>query len=81
MFAYVHLGNANPYSSDWEGLKGRRWPRGDPEVTFGHQPKASGKGTGCGSGRRPDFMAFEIVSLRKTGDAAGHKIGTWKRYV
>ena len=22
-----------------------------------------------------------IVGLRKTGDAAGHKIGTWKRYV
>ena len=27
------------------------------------------------------YRIYTIVRLRKTGDAAGHKIGTWKRYV
>ena len=65
MFAYVGLGNAFPHSSDrndggddgvrtgW-GRVGRRLG-GQPFITFGYLPKASGKDRGCG--RRPYLKA------------------------
>ena len=62
VFAYVGRGNALPHSSDRNdggGNGGTGSRRGHPKlgrrlggrasITFGYQPKASGKDTGCGS--------------------------------
>ena len=71
MFTYVGLPNALPHSSDRNGGGDdgvtTGWERGHPKlgrrlgrhasITFGYQPKASGKDTGWAWGRRPDLRA------------------------